>query len=52
MTRGGEKYLQVGDGGFVSFHPDDALCGQVLLPVRDQERHTDYVSSLHGEHQC
>lgn len=52
LTRGGEKYLQVGDGGFVSFHPDDALCGQVLLPVRDQERHTDYVSSLHREHQC
>lgn len=36
VTRGGEKYLQVGDGGFVSFHPDDALCSQVLLPVRDQ----------------
>lgn len=52
VTCGGEKYLQVGDGGFVSFHPDDALCGQVLLPVRDQERHTDYVSSLHREHQC
>lgn len=28
-------YLQVGDGRFGSFHLDDALGGQVLLPRKD-----------------
>lgn len=30
-------YLQVGDGRFGSFHLDDALGGQVLLPGKDAQ---------------
>lgn len=33
---GKQTYLQVGDGGFVSFHLDDGFCSQVLLPVKDR----------------
>lgn len=31
-----KKHLQVDDGGFGSFHLDDAFCIQVLLPAADQ----------------